>query len=198
MNTSSEVGKLTWFSCCYVIHIVLHFPSMPKIFMNMHTQLMKWYNARSQVSRFKKHSKMVYDMASIFPQDWGNDRDWTFYSHTKFIVKSNQNIRKWMKINVWRGPKSKKIDVWGRLGASWGVLERCGLILEGFFRDIEAKMGATWAELEPSKQQVGPKMSHVSVKMAMLRSFWETLTDFRKHFWCILSLALDIKEPWKT
>ena len=37
------------------------------------------------------------------------------------------------------------------------------MILEGFFGDIEAKMVATWAKLEPSWQQNASKMGHVSV-----------------------------------
>ena len=90
-----------------------------------------------------------------------------------------------MKIEVWRGPKSKKIVVWRRLGGSWGVLGGCGAILEDFFGDIGAKMGATWAKLEPSW----------SAKMAMLGSVWEALDEFWEHFWSILADALDIKKP---
>ena len=40
------------------------------------------------------------------------------------------------------------------------------MILGGVFGNIGAKIGATWAELEPSKQQVGPKMGHVSAKIS--------------------------------
>jgi hypothetical protein len=103
-----------------------------------------------------------------------------------------------LKIKVWRGPKSKKIVVWRRLGVFWRVLGRlggCGAILEDFFGDIVAKMGATWAKLEPSWQQVAPKMGHVSAKMAMLGSVWEALVEFWEHFWSILADALDIKKP---
>ena len=51
--------------------------------------------------------------------------------------------------------------VLGGLGASWGVLGGYGAILEDFFGDIGAKLGATWAKLEPSWQQVAPKMGYV-------------------------------------
>ena len=46
------------------------------------------------------------------------------------------------------------------------------MILECFFGDIEAKMVATWAKLEPSWQQVASKMGYVSTKTAMLDSVW--------------------------
>ena len=46
--------------------------------------------------------------------------------------------------------------VLGGLGASWGVLGGYGAILGDFFGDIGAKMGATWAKLEPSCVQDGP------------------------------------------
>ena len=49
----------------------------------------------------------------------------------------------------------------GVLGGHRGVLGSCGAILDDFFGNIGAKMGATWAKLEPSWQQVGPKMGHV-------------------------------------
>ena len=68
------------------------------------------------------------------------------------------------------------------------------MILEGFFGDIEAKMVATWAKLEPSWQQVASKMGHVSAKMAMLGSVWEALAEFREHFLSILADALDIEK----
>ena len=55
-------------------------------------------------------------------------------------------------------------------------------------------MGATWAKLEARLQQVGPKMGHVSAKMAMLGSVWEALTYFFAYFWSILVDALDIKK----
>ena len=85
-------------------------------------------------------------------------------------------------------------SVLGGLGASWGVLECCGVILEGFSGDIEAKMVATWANLERSWQQVAAKMGHVSAKMAMLGSVWEALVEFWGDFWSILSDALDTKK----
>ena len=106
-----------------------------------------------------------------------------------------------MKIEVRRGRKSKKIDVWRRLGGSWRVLGRLGgygAIWVDFFGDIGAKLGATWAKLEPSWQQVAPKMGHVSAKMAMLGSFWEALAEFWKLFLSILADALDIKKLPKT
>ena len=81
------------------------------------------------------------------------------------------------------------------LGASWSVLGRYGAILSDLFREVGAKMGATGAKLEPSWQQVAPKMSHVSVKMGMLGSLWEALGGFGKHCWSILADALDIKKP---
>ena len=102
-----------------------------------------------------------------------------------------------MKIEVRRDRKSKKIDVWRRLGGSWRVLGHlgvCGATLVDFFGDIEANMGAAWARLEPSWQQVAPKMGHVSAKMAMLGSFWEALAEFWELFWSILVDALDIKK----
>ena len=80
------------------------------------------------------------------------------------------------------------------LGASWGVLGGCGAILEDFFGDIGAKMGATCAKLEPSWQQVAPKMGHVSAKIAMLGSFWEALAEFWEYFWSILVDAVDIRK----
>ena len=43
--------------------------------------------------------------------------------------------------------------VLARLGASWGS---CGMILEGVFGDIGAKIGATWAKLAASWSQGGP------------------------------------------
>ena len=78
-------------------------------------------------------------------------------------------------------------------GASWGVLRSCGAILEDIFGDIGAKMGATWAKLEPSWQQVAPKKGHVSAKMAMLGLFLEALVEFWKFFWSILADAFDIE-----
>ena len=66
----------------------------------------------------------------------------------------------------------------GGLGASWGVLGGCGAILDDFFGDIVAKMGATLAKLEPSWPQVAPKMGHVSAKMAMLGLVLEALVEF--------------------
>ena len=82
----------------------------------------------------------------------------------------------------------------GGLGASWGVFGCCGLILEGFFGDIGAKMVATWAKLEPSWQQVASKMGHVSAKMAMLGSVLEALVEFWWHFRSTLADVLDIKK----
>ena len=63
-------------------------------------------------------------------------------------------------------------------GGSWGVLGSRGVILEGVFGDIGAKIGATWPELEPSKQQVGPKMGHVSAKTPMFGSLWGASAEF--------------------
>ena len=80
------------------------------------------------------------------------------------------------------------------LGASWGIFGCCGVILEGFFEDIWAKMVATWAKLEPSWQQNASKMGHFSAKMAMLGSYWKALAEFWEHFWSILADALDIKK----
>ena len=80
------------------------------------------------------------------------------------------------------------------LGAFWGVLGGCGVILERSFGDIGAKIVATWAKLEPSWRQVAPKMGHVSAKMAMLGSFWEALGRFWEHFGSSLADALDIKK----
>ena len=37
-----------------------------------------------------------------------------------------KNIKKSVKIEVWRGRKSKKIGVWRCLGGSWRVLGRLG------------------------------------------------------------------------
>ena len=59
-----------------------------------------------------------------------------------------QHLKKSVKLEVWRGRKSKKISVWRCLGGSWRVLGGCGAIWEDFFGDIGAKMGATWAKLE--------------------------------------------------
>ena len=81
-----------------------------------------------------------------------------------------------------------------RLGASWGVLGGCGVISGFFFRDVGAKIVATWAKLEPSWQQVAPKMGHVSAKMAMLGSVWEALLELWEHFGSILADVLDIKK----
>ena len=67
-------------------------------------------------------------------------------------------------------------------------------MLEACFGDIWAKMGATWANLEARWQQVGPKIGHVSAKMAMLGSLWETLAEFEEHFLSILADALDIEK----
>ena len=122
-------------------------------------------------------------------------------SDDKLIAKSMKIQckieEKSVKIEVWRGRKSKKSISGGvleGLGASWGVLGGCGAILEDFFGDIGAKMGATWAKLEPSWQQVAPKMGHVSAKMAMLGSVWEALAEFWEYFWSIFADALDIKK----
>ena len=109
------------------------------------------------------------------------------------IIEESSNHKKsygkLLKIEVWRGPKSKKNEVWRRLGGSWR-----GVMLETFFGGIWANMGATWAKLETRWQQVGPKMGHVSAKMAMLGSLWETLAEFGEHCLSILADALDIKK----
>ena len=99
-----------------------------------------------------------------------------------------------------RGLEGSKIQENRCLQASWGVLARlgrlggCGVILEGFLGDIEAKMVATWAKLEPSWQQVASKMGHGSAKMAMLGSVWEALAEFWEHFGSILVDVQDIKK----
>ena len=90
-----------------------------------------------------------------------------------------------MKIEVRRGPKSKKIDVWRRLGGSWRVLGRLGVLWCDFGRFFWRH----WGEDRRNMGQVGAKLAascaqdgHVSAKMAMLGSVWEALDEFWEHF----------------
>ena len=54
-------------------------------------------------------------------------------------IRNNEEI---MKIEVWRGPKSKKFDVWRRLGRSWRVFGRLG----GLWRDFGRFLWRHWGE----------------------------------------------------
>ena len=71
--------------------------------------------------------------------------------------------------------KNHKTGTWSRLGGSWGTFWRGARDFLKNSAQVGAKMGARWAKLEPSWQQVATKMGHDSAKMAILGSAWEVL-----------------------
>ena len=70
----------------------------------------------------------------------------------KLIKKTT---KKSMKIEVWKGRKSKKIGVSRRLGGSWRVLGRLG----GLWCDFGRLFWRHWGEVGRNMGQVGAKLA---------------------------------------
>ena len=84
---------------------------------------------------------------------------------------------------------------------SWGNFWGATRDFLGISAHVGAKMGARWAKLRPSWQQVATKMGHDSAKMAILGSTWEVLGACWEHFGSILAHGLDsrkLTKPMKT
>ena len=103
-----------------------------------------------------------------------------------------------MKNEAPEARKIHKIGTWSRLGGSWSGSWRPGRDFLGISAHVGAKMGARWAKLGPSWQQVATKRGHDSAKMAILGSTWEVLGACWEHFGTILAHGLDSRKPTKT
>ena len=98
-------------------------------------------------------------------------------------------------------PEAKKINqigTWSRLGGSWSGSWRPGRDFLGISAQVGAKMGARWAKLGPSWEQVATKMGQDSAKLAILGSTWKVLEACWEHFGSILAHGLDSRKLTKT
>ena len=59
-------------------------------------------------------------------------------------------------------------------------------------------MGARWAKLGPSWEQVATKMGQDSAKLAILGSTWEVLGACWEHFGTVMAHGLYSRKPTKT
>ena len=84
-----------------------------------------------------------------------------------------------MKNEAPEARKNHKTGTWSRLGGSWSGSWRPGCDYLGISAQVGAKMGARWAKLGPSWQQVATKMGQDSAKLAMSGS----TCDFLGAFW---------------
>ena len=103
-----------------------------------------------------------------------------------------------MKNEAPEARKNHKTGTWSRLGGSWSGSWRPGRDFLGISAHVGAKMGARWAKLGPSWQQVATKRGHDSAKMAILGSTWEVLGTCWEHFGTILAHGLDSRKLTKT
>ena len=71
------------------------------------------------------------------------------------------------------GPGGSEIDGNLTLEGSWGTFRNLRRDFLHIPVAIGAKMGAIWAKLGPSCQQVAPEMGHDNSRMAILGSTWE-------------------------
>ena len=80
-----------------------------------------------------------------------------------------------MKNEAPEARKNHKTGTWSRLGGSWNGSWHPGRDFLGISAHVGAKMGARWAKLGPSWQQVAPKMGHDSAQINMFCLVWELL-----------------------
>ena len=103
-----------------------------------------------------------------------------------------------MKNEAPEARKNHKTGAWRRLGGSCSASWRPGRDFLGVSVQVGAKMGARWAKLGPSWQQIATKMRHDNAKLAILRSTWEFLGACWEDFGIILAHGLDSRKLAKT
>ena len=99
-------------------------------------------------------------------------------SNDKLIEKTGNRCKideALVKIENWRGRKSKKIGVWRCLGGSWRVLGRLRGAVVRFWKTFLETLGRRWAQHGPSWSQVGSKLRP---RWAMLAPRWPCWAQF--------------------
>ena len=87
-----------------------------------------------------------------------------------------------MKNEAPEASKDHKTGTWSRLGGSWNGSWRPGRDFLGISAHVGSKMGARWAKLGPSWQQVATKMGQVGDVGLNLKGFGSTLGAFWDYF----------------
>ena len=96
------------------------------------------------------------------------------------------------------GAGDAKIWSWNGPGRSRGTFWRPARDFQGISPQVGSKMGARWAKLGPSWQQVATKMGQDSAKLAISGSTGEFLGACWEHFGTILAHGLDSRKLSKT